>query len=138
MLANAALKPTPDEIGATAAAFQEFLRIRGSSGLFRMGSLTEVQANLRFLNTGAQQVPGLLVMELSGYGYGPYAHIAVVWNATTATQIYKAAPLAGLPLALHPIQRSGADPVVREAAFDRASGTLTVPALTTAVFVSAR
>ncbi len=138
LLANAALKPTPDEIGATAAAFQEFLRIRGSSGLFRMGSLAEVQGNLRFLNTGTEQVPGQLVMELSGYGYGPWAHIIVVWNATTAAQTYKAAPLAGLPLALHPVQRGSADPAVREAAFDRASGTLTVPALTTAVFVSAR
>ena len=40
--------------------------------------------------------------------------------------------LGGRRLALHPVQASGADPVVRTARAD--AGTLTVPARTVAVF----
>ncbi len=140
LLANAALKPTPAEIGATTAAFQEFLRIRGSSGLFRMASFNEVAQNLSFLNTGANQTPGLLAMELSAHGgaYGPWQHIVVVWNAVNTEQTLTAARLVGLPLALHPVQANFADPTVRTASFDPKTGALTVPALTAAVFVSAR
>ena len=38
---------------------------------------------------------------------------------------------------LHPVQAASSDPLVRAAAFDDASGTLSVPAYTTAVFVGA-
>jgi len=39
---------------------------------------------------------------------------------------------------LSPVQASGSDPVVREAAWDAASCTLRVPARTVAVFVEPR
>jgi len=38
-------------------AFREFLEIRGTSGLFHMHTLAEVQANLHFLNAGPSQTP---------------------------------------------------------------------------------
>ena len=38
--------------------------------------------------------------------------------------------------ALPPAQAGGADPVVKQASFDAARAAVTVPALTTAVFVS--
>ncbi len=138
LLANTALKPTPAEIQGTAAAFQELLRIRQSSGLFRMGSFAEVQQNLKFLNTGTAQVPGLIVMKLTAQdeSYGRYREIVVVFNATTTQQSFTAAELQGSRLHLHPIQRNSADEVVRGASFDHKAGTLTVPALTTAVFVT--
>ena len=138
LLANSALKPTPAEIGATTAAFQEFLRIRESSGLFRMATSDEVRSNLHFLNTGTTQIPGLIVMELDANTgtYGPYQHILVAFNATNAQQSFTSAGLAGLKLQLHPVQRRSVDDLVRTSSFDPANGTAIVPALTTAVFVS--
>ncbi|MDQ1451833.1 MAG: hypothetical protein QOK38_1699 [Acidobacteriaceae bacterium] len=52
LLAKTALKPSPQEIASATQEFQHFLRIRYSTGLFRMATFAEVQANLSFLNTG--------------------------------------------------------------------------------------
>ena len=138
LLANAALKPTPAEIAATTAAFQEFLSIRASSPLFRMTSLGEIQQNLRFLNTGPQQVPGLIVMELKTHGLrtGPPGYLVVVFNATPAEQSFTSAELQGASLSLHPVLQHSRDAVARTTSFHPQSGTIKVPALTTAVFVS--
>ncbi len=138
LLANGALKPTPAEIQSTTAAFQEFLRIRNSSGLFRMGTFAEVQKNLHFLNNGPAQTPGLILMELDQTvdRYGSYQHIVAVFNANTTQQTYTATSLAGLGLQLHPVQKSGSDAVVKTSTFDSKTGTIVVPGLTTAVFVS--
>ncbi len=150
LLANGALKPTPAEIQATTAAFQEFLRIRDSSGLFRLATFGEVQDSLRFLNTGPSQIPGLIVMELTAASPSnpsapsapsspiPYRHILVVFNATREQQSFIAASLSGLDLHLHPVQQRSIDTVVRSSTFDPNTGTAIVPALSTAVFVSTR
>jgi hypothetical protein len=45
------------------------------------------------------------------------------------------AALAGTAEHLHPVQAAGSDPVVRQAAFDPATGTFSIPARTVAVFV---
>jgi pullulanase len=137
LLANGALKPTPAEIQSTTAAFQDFLRIRQSSDLFRMGTYQAVQQNLLFLNTGASQIPGLIVMQM-----GPQTstresqRIVVVFNATSTTQAYVAPSLVGSHLHLHPIQRKSGDQTVRMSDFNSKTGTLSVPALTTAVFIN--
>jgi pullulanase len=138
LLANAALKPTPAEIESTTAAFQEFLAIRASSPLFRMGTFEEVQRYLSFLNTGPSQVPGLIVMELQTHGLrtGPYGHVVVVFNGTMAEQSFTSAELAGMSLALHPVQAASHDSGVRAARFESRVGRVVVPALTTVVFVS--
>jgi pullulanase len=138
LLANMALKPTQAEIEGTSAAFQEFLKIRDSSDLFRMTTFDEVQRNLHFLNTGTAQVPGLIVMELEAHGrfYGPYGHVVVVFNAANQQQSFTSTALAGLGLRLHPVQRNSSDPVVRTATFDTKTGTAVVPGLTAAVFVN--
>ncbi len=141
LLANTALQPTPAEIQGTSEAFQEFLRIRQSSGLFRMRTFGEVQNNLHFLNTGPTQVPGLIVMTLDGNGNGSQTysrgdHVLVVFNATNTQQTFSATALAGEKLMLHPVQRNSSDPVVRTATFSANSGTVVVPALTTAVFLN--
>ncbi len=140
LLANSALKPTTSEIQGTAAAFQDFLRIRQSSALFRMASSAEVQKNLQFLNTGASQIPGLIVMRLAANGgnYGRYSNVLVVFNATKQQQSFTSAALVNLRLQLHPVQRSSSDPTLQNAIFDAKTGTVTVPALTTAVFAGER
>jgi pullulanase len=138
LLSNPAYTPLPANISYSGEAFQELLKIRYSSGLFRMPTFAEVQQNLTFLNTGPNQVPGLVVMKLdaNGRNYGRYNHILVVFNATNAQVSFTDGRLQGLALHLHPIQRSSSDPITRESAFNSKQGTATVPGLTTAVFVA--
>jgi hypothetical protein len=61
--------------------------------------------------------------------------VTVVFNATPSEHTQAMPSLAGRQVALHPVQAGSADPVVRTASADRATGTLTVPARTVAVFV---
>ncbi len=138
LLSNSAYTPLPANIEYSQAAFSELLRIRYSSELFRMPTLQEVQQNLSFLNTGKNQIPGLIVMKLDANGgnYGIYKHIVVVFNATNASVTFTDSPLQGLALHLHPVQLDSSDPVTKQSTFDSKEGTVTVPALTTAVFVA--
>ena len=138
LLANPALAPKPANISTAAAAFQTFLGIRGSSALFHMATLAEVQANLHFLNTGASQIPGLIVMKLDANGgtYGKYGHIVVVFNATLKQIAFQDNQLKDLGLQLHPLEAISADAGMRASAIDSTTGTATVNGLTTAVFVA--
>jgi pullulanase len=140
LLANPALTPSPANISAAAEAFQMLLRIRNSSRLFHMGTLQEIQNNLHFLNTGATQVPGLIVMKLDAKGqdYGLYDHIVVVFNATLSTINFQSDELKNLGLQLHPLEFQSSDSATRASRVDGKTGTATVEALTTAIFVSRR
>lgn len=137
LLSNPAYTPLPANIAFSGATFEEFLRIRYSSELFRMATFEEVQQNLTFLNTGQNQIPGLIVMKLDANGghYGSYKHIVIVFNATNGTATFANNQLQGLGLRLHPVQRNSNDPLTRQSTFNSMTGTATVPALTTAVFV---
>jgi pullulanase len=138
LLSNSAYTPLPLNIAHSEAAFSELLKIRYSSELFRMATFQEVQQNLSFLNTGQNQIPGLIVMKLDANGgnYGIYKHVVVLFNAANAQVSFTNSRLQGLALHLHPIQQNSADPVTRQSTFNPKTGTATVPALTTAVFVS--
>lgn len=137
LLANAAYSPQPANIASTTASFQEFMRIRYSSGLFRMSGLNDIQKNLTFLNTGQAQVPGLIVMKLDDVSgqYNGFNHLLVVFNATTSTVNFSNSALQGMHYHLHPVQMQSSDSVVRQSTFEGHTGTANVPALTTAVFV---
>lgn len=140
LLSNGAYTPQPQDVSFSGAAFQEFMQIRYSSTLFRMSTLKEIQQNLSFLNTGTNQTPGIIVMKLDSNGgnYGPYKHVVVIFNATNAQITFTDSRLTGLKLQLHPVQENSSDPATRESTFSSKTGAATVPALTTAVFVSER
>jgi pullulanase len=140
LLSDAAYTPLPANIAYSEAALQELLKIRYSSELFRMATFEEVQQNLSFLNTGQTQTPGLIVMKLDANGgnYGIYKHVVVVFNATNASVTFTDGRLQGLHLFLHPVQSASADPITRQSTANSQQGSVTVPALTTAVFVSER
>ncbi len=137
LLADPALRPTQADIVAASTAFREMLQIRRSSPLFRLQTAEAVAADLSFLNTGPDQVPGLIVMALDDRtAVDPtYSKIVVVFNANRETATYTVADLVGVPLGLHPVQQSSADAIVRTAGYDAVTGTFTVPGRTTAVFV---
>ena len=139
LLANPALKPGRAEILQAVAHVREMLQIRKSSRLFRLRTAEEIQARLAFLNTGPEQIPGLIVMRLSdteGVDLdGNFDRIVVLFNAILEAQTFTAPSLAGAALGLHPVQAASHDAMVKRSRFDAASGTFTVPAQTTAVFV---
>jgi pullulanase len=138
LLANSAYTPQPANISYSGEAFEELLEIRYSSDLFRMATFTEIQQNLTFLNTGQSQTPSLIVMKLDANGgnYGQYKHIVAVFNAANEQTTFTDGRLQGLKLKLHPVQKSSSDPATRQSTYDSKAGTVTVPALTTAVFVT--
>jgi pullulanase len=137
LLADAAIRPGPNQIASSHEWFKELLRIRNSSNLFRMASLAEIQANLHFLNTGPGQVPGLIVMKLqnSSARVSDAGTIVVVFNGNTQTQSFQNDALKNLNLQLHPVLRQASDSIVKQSTYAN-SGTVNVPGLTTAVFVS--
>ncbi len=75
-------------------------------------------------------------LDANGGDYGRFNHIVVIFNAANQQLIFTDATLQGLHLHLHPVQQSSSDMLTRQSTFDSTTGTATIPALTTAVFVS--
>ncbi|MFB1483468.1 pullulanase-type alpha-1,6-glucosidase [Corallococcus sp. RDP092CA] len=137
LLADPALKPTPADILRARDHFEEMLTIRKSSRLFRLRTGDEVKQLVRFENTGPEQIPGLIVMAMQDHGTNAEGKRAIVlFNGTDDAQTFKADTYKALKLKLHPVQQASTDPVVRTSAYDAATGGFTVPARTTAVFVT--
>jgi pullulanase len=140
LLADPALKPGPDHIAQALAHFEEVVRIRKSSRLFRLRTGADIQQRVRFENTGSAQTPGLIVMSLQGdvpAAQGEFERAVVFFNATGTEQRFTAEAFQSQQLVLHPVQRESADALVRTASFDSAAGTFVVPARSTVVFVTA-
>jgi len=142
ILENDAINPAPGDIAWTDERVRELLSIRASSRLFRLGSGPEVSARLTFPLGGPNQVPGLIVMRISdtvGADLDPDAKsIMVVFNASDTTQTINVPGSAGKHYQLHKIQQTSKDKTVKDSKFKRNTGSFTVPARTTAVFVEAQ
>ena len=138
-LARADLKPTRADITKTVAHFREVLRIRKSSPLFRLTTAADIRARVQFYNTGPQQTPGLIVMTISNTAGRrldeDYDLIVVLFNAAPSKQTFTAPAFVHKFLTLHPIQVHSSDEVVRTSSFNTNTGTFTIPARTTSVFV---
>ena len=126
----------PAHIASASAHVQETLRVRKSSPLFRLRTGADVKKRVDYLNAGAGQVPGLIVMTVTdgacaGADLDPARDaIVVIVNADRVAHDFTIAGATGFTL--HPLLQSSADPVVKTSTF--ADGTFTVPARTTAVF----
>jgi pullulanase-type alpha-1,6-glucosidase len=138
LLADPTLRPGVGDITASVVHTQEMLAVRESSPLFRLTSGADIMELVSFQNTGTSQIPGLIVMSITdrvGADVDPlYDDVVTLFNASDEPQSVTLTDFAGLAFDLHPILAESADTVVRAAAYDKASGTFTVPARTTAVF----
>jgi pullulanase-type alpha-1,6-glucosidase len=139
LLANPALKPAPADIAFARDTFRDLLAIRASSTLFRLRTADEIGQRLRFYNTGPGQVPTVIVGRLDGSGYAGAAYRSIVYliNVDKVAQQITVPEESGRAYRLHPVQdrAEAGDQRVREAKYDKASGTFTVPARTAVVFV---
>lgn len=140
LLANAALKPSQSELQSGLNYFAETLQIRRSSPLFRLPDAASIQQKVKFLNTGAEQIPGLIALWLDDRVGSPvdanFEQILVLFNANAAPVTFTAPEVSGSTWVLHPLQQNSADAVTRESAFT--AGAFRVPGRTAAVFVSER
>ncbi|WP_232832284.1 pullulanase-type alpha-1,6-glucosidase [Nocardiopsis sp. FIRDI 009] len=136
LLADPALVADCAATEASRERFGELLRIRASTPAFSLGTAEEIQARLTFPTSGADETPGVITMHVDTAGLdGGWESVTVVFNAGVETAEESVAALVGADVRLHPVQADSTDPVVRESAFDPATGTLTVPPRTVAVFV---
>jgi pullulanase-type alpha-1,6-glucosidase len=137
-LADPNLKPEARDIEGTFRHMLEMLAIRKTSGLFRLRSAEEIQKSVSFYNVGPHQVPGLIVerIQCATKLCFPVSQAVVLINATPQAQTFSDAAFQGQKLLLHPVQALSSDPVVRTAKFQGSTGTFTVPARTTAVFIA--
>lgn len=144
-------RPGPDAatIASVAARFREFLAIRRATDLFRLASATDIDNCVSFPDQG-RQVHGLIVEQILGVGCvgstgSGYDSVVVLYNASTGVQSFSLASFAGVTqgtgsgqVSLHPVQQAGSDSTLVSGwrfTSSAASGTFTVPARTTAVFV---
>ncbi len=136
-LADPNLKPNARDIDGTYKHMLEMLLIRKTSGLFRLRTAEEIKKAVTFFNTGPNQVPGLIVERIARTGKScfPTSQAVVLINATPRAQTFTDAAFKRQPLILHPIQALSSDPVVRTSRYHWQTGTFTVPARTTSVFI---
>jgi pullulanase len=149
LLNNTGLAVAHTDINNTTLAFQDFLRLRKDTTMFRLKSAAAINGCVSFPDQGAQQ-PGLIVMRISGgtfaggtgvCGDQKYKSIVILFNANKITQTFTPAIpvnyVGNTTVVLHPIQSgiAGSDSIVKGATFTNATGLFSVPARTTAVFV---
>jgi pullulanase-type alpha-1,6-glucosidase len=139
-LADPRLKPSPADIAWTREAFEDLLRIRAGSTLFRLRSAADVEQRLRFLNTGPAQVPTVIVGHLRGDGYpgATFRELLYLVNVDTRAHALRFDGERGKDYVLHPVHRApgAADRRAAEGArYDAGTGAFLVPPRTAVVFV---
>ena len=139
LLEDASLKPAPADIASAKGQALDLLRLRASTPLFALGSAELVGQKVTFPDSGA--APGSLTMlvdDTVGADADPALDgVLAVFNASDKPLTQTVGALAGRPFQLSDVQAGGSDEVVKGATFDAATGTLTVPARTVAVFTQA-
>ncbi|SBT92862.1 alpha-1,6-glucosidases, pullulanase-type [Streptomyces sp. DI166] len=123
-----AVKVGCEQIDGASAAYRDLLKIRSTEKAFSLSTTGQVQSELSFPLSGADETPGVITMKLGD--------LVVVFNATPEEQEQRVAALAGTGYGLHPVQAAGGDAVVKTSSYAKGTGTFTVPARTVAVFTT--
>ncbi|KAL2651111.1 hypothetical protein R1flu_019239 [Riccia fluitans] len=147
LLANPMNVPSKDQILAAVENLKELLKIRFSSPLFRLKSARDIETRVRFHNTGPSGIPGVIIYSIEDGEEGNsqatqldknYRKVVVVFNARPSGVKAEVLFFKTLKLSKHFVQETSYDELVKTATFDPTTGTFSVPARTTAVFVEAR
>lgn len=140
LLRNSKFDPTQEHILDNVSHFQDVLKIRRSSPLFRLRTKEEIEQRVQFHNMGKDQKDALIAMSISdtvGDNLDPnYNQIAVFFNADKFQKKITIPELAGSKMVLHPVQSNSRDNVVKTSKFDLETGQFEIPPRTAAVFVS--
>ncbi len=136
LLADPKLAPAKSDIEFASAVFREFLQIRKSSKLFRLETEEQIKSDVSFYNTGPDQIPGLIVMDLKDTKNidANYQEIIVLFNALPDPVKFADHAFTGKNFELHSVQQNSADTLVRNSKYDSANGAFRLAERTTAVF----
>jgi len=140
LLGNPDLVAGTADIQSNSDYFQMLLRIRHSSPLFRLQTADEVQNRLQFHNTGADQIPGLIVMSIADAGQAtnldPNADMLLVLFNATPDDVTFTLPeaVADVPFSLHPELAALSDSSLYG---ELADGVVQLPPRSTTVLVAA-
>jgi len=136
LLANPDSAPSRAEILQMQGLFKQWIKIRQSSPLFRLQTAEQIQNQVRFHNTGPDQVPGLIVMSISDDDVNPintnYGVIFVLWNAALQDVQFTLEGYEVGDLSLHPLLT---DPYNSQASYDGGTQSFNLPGRSVAVFV---
>jgi pullulanase len=140
VLVDVGIKPRPADIAWMRDAFNDLLRIRASSTLFRMRTAEDVRTRLSFRNTGPRQNPLVIAAHLDGDGYpgAGFREILYFINVSPQPQTLTLPEDADKRYALHPVQRAQNAADTRAAAqaqYDARRGVFIIPARTAVVYV---
>lgn len=139
-LADASIRPSSADIAFARDALRDLLRIRASSALFRLRDAGQVNARLRFPNSGPRQNPLVIAGHLDGRDLegANFAEVLYLLNASPEAQVLELPSESGKRYRLHPVHLSptAADPRPREQArHDPSRGRFTVPPRTALVYI---
>ena len=141
LLADPALKPSPQDIDDATQAAQDLLRLRFSTELFRLGDADLIRDKVTFPGSGPDAEPGVVVMHVDDTQGRDVDRrldgLLVVFNASDEEVSIPVEGLAGDRYTLSPVLADGSDEVVKQTTWDKATGTVTVPARTVAALVDA-
>jgi pullulanase/glycogen debranching enzyme len=140
LLADASIRPTAADIRWSRGQFNDLLRLRASSTLFRLSTADDVAKRLRFHNAGTAQNPVVLAAHLNGKNYAGAGFKEVLYfiNVDKKAHTLVLPEEQGKPYQLHPVHRAkhAADQLpAREARYAAPTGSFTVPARTAVVYV---
>lgn len=133
---QARVKPTAAQIQFVHRSLLDLLRIRKSSPLFSLGTLSEIQSRAEWLP--ALEGPGLIGLRLHTRRQdGPgVKSLVVVLNFSEAPARLRVPLGSQERLALHPVHRDpgAADPLPRETVWSSSDQVMTVPGLAAMVW----
>jgi pullulanase-type alpha-1,6-glucosidase len=133
------LRPTAADIADASAQAQTLLSMKRSTPLFSLGDADLIEEKLTFPVGGPNSPPGVIVMSIDdtiGPDIDPRLDgVLVGFNVGTETIQLSVRNLQGREFQLAPEQRAGDDGVVKASTWTAATGTLSIPARTVAVFV---
>ncbi|MFZ2989864.1 alpha-1,6-glucosidase domain-containing protein, partial [Ideonella sp.] len=139
-LARSDIAPRPQDIALARGMFLDLLRIRASSGLFRLADAAEVQQRLSFPNSGPAQNPAVVAGLLDGAGRADagFAQVLYFVNVAPTAQRLTLADQRQRGWVLHPVHRAATAADARpaaQAAYEAETGQFLIPARTALVFV---
>jgi len=141
LLADASLKPTPEDIAWTRDAFRDLLRIRASTPLFHLATAADVRERVSFPASGPAQEPTVIAELIDGRGLAGarFGAVLVVLNADKQAHTLDLPALRGRRWRLHPVHLGphAADArIAEEARVDDSTGVFVLPERSAVVFVA--
>lgn len=138
-LNDSSLIPTKEAIAWTVNAFIDLLKLRRSTPLFTLGDADLISQKASF-PAAAADTPGTVLFLIDDQ-LGPrrvdpnHAAVLVVFNPSPALFHAEIPSLVGRRFSLSPIQKAGSDQVIQTSTWEAATGRVSVPAFSAAVFL---